>query len=103
MGTAGQWCNHDTPAIGPDGTCECRARVRAFPTPEALAEFLSAEWSFSPAGAKAIADGLDRGHEPVTIPVDVHGTSVDHRTLARVGGWYLVIPYRTDEAIRRAG
>jgi len=101
MSAIEQWCNHDTAAIGPNGTCECGAQVRAFPTPARLAAFLVSEFGFSQSAAEALAVRQKRDGDSQTIPVGTQGVNVDHRTLARVGGWYLVVPYREEDAIGR--
>lgn len=100
MTTIDQWCNHDTPAIDRHGVCECGARVRAFPAQDVLAAHLVGEFGKTAKEAAIIA--CDLSGDGSWFNIDVSTTShSDYRTLARVGGWYLVLPYRTDEAINR--
>jgi hypothetical protein len=97
---AEQWCNHDTAAIH-NGVCECGAQVRAFPTAAALIKSLRTEFGLIGRDRASLAAGLPSDGCGFTIDLGEHSGHEYICTLARMGGWYLLIPYRTDEAISK--
>jgi hypothetical protein len=95
------WCNHDTAAIR-DGICECGARPVAFPTDRELADYLVREFGENPHAAWHATDLKEGDQFTIDVAPSYGPLGEDRRVLARIHGWYLLLPYRGPEAEARA-